>query len=128
MKIYENYFAQVSSTMRLDNGMRLNIKGWYEDRIPIANTTDYSIVTIRGRSFTPNYPVEQLDTPFPRHQAVLTSIDLQYQPGQRFIEFPDRKVSIGSKYPTLELQYEKGWNGVLGSDVNFDKWQVLGLG
>jgi hypothetical protein len=123
MKIYENYFAQVNSTTRLDNGMRLNIKGWYEDRIPIANTTDYSIVTIKGRSFTPNYPVEQLDTPFPRHQAVLTSIDLQYQPGQRFIEFPDRKISIGSKYPTLEVQYEKGWNGILGSDVNFDKWR-----
>ncbi|HUB61284.1 MAG TPA: DUF5686 and carboxypeptidase regulatory-like domain-containing protein [Puia sp.] len=123
MKIYENYFAQLSSTTRFDNGMRLSVKGWYEDRIPIANTTNYSIVTIKGRSFTPNYPVEQLDTPFPRHQAVLTSIDWQYQPGQRFIEFPDRKVSIGSKYPTLELQYEKGWNGVLGSDVNFDKWQ-----
>src|SRR5580658_6094743 len=123
MKIYENYFAQLSSTTRLDNGMRLSVKGWYEDRIPIANTTDYSFVTIRGRSFTPNYPVEQLDTPFPRHQAALTSIDLQYQPGQRFIEFPERKVAIGSKYPTLELQYEKGWNGVLGSDVNFDKWR-----
>ncbi|HET6252435.1 MAG TPA: DUF5686 and carboxypeptidase regulatory-like domain-containing protein [Puia sp.] len=122
MKIYENYFTQLSSTTRFDNGMRLNIKGWYEDRIPIANTTSYSIVK-NGRSFTPNYPVEQLDAPFPRHQAVLTSIDLQYQPGQRFIEFPDRKMSIGSKYPTLELQYEKGWNGVLGSDVNFDKWQ-----
>ncbi len=48
MKIYENYFAQLSSTTRFDNGMRLNIKGWYEDRIPIANTTNYSIVTIRG--------------------------------------------------------------------------------
>lgn len=123
MKIYENYFAQVSSTTRFDNGIRLNIKGWYEDRIPIANTTDYSIVSIKGRSFTPNYPVEQLDSPFPRHRAVLTSVDLQYQPGQRFIEFPDRKISIGSKYPTLELQYEKGWNGILGSNVNFDKWQ-----
>ncbi|HEV3411870.1 MAG TPA: DUF5686 and carboxypeptidase regulatory-like domain-containing protein [Puia sp.] len=123
MKIYENYFAQLSSTTRLDNGLRLNLKGWYEDRIPIANTTNYSVVTIKGRSFTPNYPVEQLDTPFPRHRAALTSISLQFQPGQRFIEFPDRKVSIGSKYPTLEVRYEKGWNGVLGSDVNFDKWQ-----
>jgi hypothetical protein len=123
MKIYENYFAQLSSSTRLDNGLRLNISGRYEDRIPIANTTDYSFVTIKGRSFTPNYPVEQMDTPFPRHQAVLTSIDLQFQPGQRFIEFPDRKLSIGSKYPTLEIRYEKGWNGVLGSDVNFDKWQ-----
>lgn len=123
MKIYENYFAELTSSTRLDNGLRLTIKGWYEDRLPIANTTDYSFVTIRDRSFTPNYPVEKLSAPFPRHQAVLTSMDIRFQPGQRFIEFPDRKISIGSKYPTLELQYEKGWSGVLGSDVDFDKWQ-----
>ena len=123
MKIYENYFAQLSSTTRLDNGLRVNILGLYEDRLPIANTTDYSIVTINGRAFTPNYPVEQLSAPFPRHQAFLTRLGFQYQPGQRFIEFPDRKISIGSKYPTLELQYEKGWRGILGSDVDFDKWR-----
>ena len=111
MKIYENYFAQLSSTTRFDNGMRLHIRGWYEDRIPIVNTTDYSFVSIKGRSFTPNYPVEQLNAPFPRHQAVLTSLDLQYQPGQRFIEFPDRKISIGSRSPTLEVQYVKDGMG-----------------
>jgi Family of unknown function (DUF5686)/CarboxypepD_reg-like domain len=123
MKIYENWFTQVRSATRFDNGLRLTITGLYEDRIPIANTTYYSFVSAGDRKFTPNYPVEKLDSPFPRHQAVLTSIDLQYQPGQKFIEFPDRKVSIGSPYPTMELYYEKGWNGILGSDVNFDKWR-----
>jgi hypothetical protein len=123
MKIYENWFTQVRSATRFDNGLRLTVTGLYEDRIPIANTTFYSFVSAGDRKFTPNYPVEKLDSPFPRHQAVLTSVDLQYQPGQKFIEFPDRKVSIGSPYPTMELYYEKGWNGILGSDVNFDKWR-----
>jgi hypothetical protein len=123
MKIYEKYFTGLESATRFDNGMRLNVKAAYEDRIPINNTTDYSLVQIKGRPFTPNWPVEQLTTQFPRHSAMLTAVDFQYQPGQRFIEFPNRKVSIGSKYPTFEVGYTKGWDGILGSTVNFDKWR-----
>ncbi len=123
MKIYENNFAELSSITRLDNGMRLTVSGLFEDRYAIDNTTDFSFAPTKAIGFTPNYPTEQLDGPFPRHQALLTSVDFQYQPGQRYIEYPYRKVSIGSKYPTLELQYEKGWNEILGSDVNFDKWR-----
>jgi hypothetical protein len=123
MKIYEKYFAALHSSTRFDNGVRLNIQADYEDRLPIVNTSDYSLINYKNRNFTPNYPTEQLSGPFPRHQAALTIVDLQYQPGQRFIEFPNRKVSIGSNYPTFSLSYTKGWDGVLGSDVNFDKWQ-----
>lgn len=123
MKIYEKYFVSLSAAKRLDNGMRLNVRAGYEDRMPISNTTSYSLIKFDDRAFTPNYPVEKLNAPFMRHQAVLTTASLEYQPGQRFIEFPDRKISIGSKYPTFMLSYTKGWEGVLGSDVNFDKWQ-----
>ena len=123
MKIYEKNFVSLGAARRFDNGMRLNIQAGYEDRMPISNTTNWSLVKFDNRAFTPNYPVEKLAGPFIRHQAVLTTASLQYQPGQRFIEFPDRKVSIGSKYPTFMLSYSKGWQSILGSDVNFDKWQ-----
>jgi len=123
MKIYENWFAGVNSTSRFDNGLRLTVDARYEDRLPLDNTTDYSLIHYDNRPFTPNYPYEKLSAQFPRHQAVLTSIGLQYQPGQHYIEFPHRKISIGSKYPTFALDYQKGWSSILGSDVNFDKWQ-----
>jgi hypothetical protein len=123
LKLYEKYFLELRSDTRLDNGMRISLRAGWEDRIPVSNTTDYTWASSANTSFTPNYPVERADVPFPRHRALLTSIALEYQPGQRFIEFPDRKVSLGSKYPTLSLGYTKGWDGVLGSSVNFDKWQ-----
>ncbi|MBS1659872.1 MAG: carboxypeptidase-like regulatory domain-containing protein [Bacteroidetes bacterium] len=125
MKIYENYFAQAGSTTRFDNGLRLNVRAWYEDRIPVGNTTDYTWAKTSNTKFTPNYPVEQLPVQFPRHQAVVSSVSVEYQPGQKFMELPRRKVSLGSKYPTFTLMYQKGWSGVLGSDVNFDKWRFL---
>jgi hypothetical protein len=48
---------------------------------------------------------------------------LAYQPGQRYIQYPYTKVAIGSKYPTLELQYEKGIQNLMNSVVDFDKWK-----
>ena len=123
MKIYEKYFVSLRAAKRFDNGMRLNVQGSYEDRYPIGNTTSWSLIKFDNRSFTPNYPVEIPFSNFRRHQAVLTTVDFQYQPGQKFVEFPNNKVSLGSKYPTFGLEYTKGWSGVLGSDVNFDKWK-----
>lgn len=123
MKIYEKYFAEINSATRFDNGLRMTINARYEDRLPLANTTDYSLIHYKDRPFTPNYPIEQLTGPFPRHQALLSSVTLEYQPGQQFIEFPRRKVAVGSKFPTFQLAWQKGWSGVLGSDVDFDKWR-----
>jgi len=123
MKIYENYFSELKMDQHYDNGLRFSVNALYEDRIPLDNTTGYSLIKGSNRDFTPNYPFEQLNTQFSRHQAFLTGFDLQYQPGQRYVEFPDRRISLGSKFPTFALAYQKGWEGILGSDVNFDKWQ-----
>jgi hypothetical protein len=123
MKIYESWFGRLDYSVRMDNGMRIKANIAYEDRLPINNTTDYSLIHYDDREFTPNYPYEKLSEQFPRHQAVLAGVEVQYQPGQRYIEFPRNKVAIGSKYPTFSLAYQKGISGWLGSDVDFDKWQ-----
>ena len=46
------------------------------------------------------------------------------KPGQRYIEFPNSKVAIGSKYPTFTLDYTKGIKNIFGSDVDYDKWSL----
>jgi hypothetical protein len=33
-------------------------------------------------------------------------------------------MAIGSKWPTIFFNYTKGLNGVLGSNVNFDRWRI----
>lgn len=123
MKIYENYFSELRYVKRFEGDLRLSASVLYENRMPLANTTDYSFFK-KDRQFTPNYPYEQLTAQFPKHQAVIAAVELQYQPGQRYIQYPKQKVAIGSKYPTLSLAYTKGINNVLGSDVNFDKWKL----
>jgi Family of unknown function (DUF5686) len=96
----------------------------YEDRMPLENTADYSFYSDKTRNFTPNYPVEQLSAPFTRHQSVNFQLNFSWQPGQYYIEYPYRKVAIGSDKPRFSLHYEKGIPDLFGSESNFDKWQL----
>jgi hypothetical protein len=123
LKTYENYFASIGYNRRYESGVSLQLNALYEDRIPLENTTDYVFSKERKGNITPNYPVEQLTQQFNAHQAVVASVTLSFKPGQRFIQFPNFKMPIGSKYPTFTLNYTKGINNIFGSDVDFDKWK-----
>ncbi|MBS1600499.1 MAG: carboxypeptidase-like regulatory domain-containing protein [Bacteroidetes bacterium] len=122
MKIYENYYGSATYTNRFDNGLRISGNLLYEDRMPLDNTTDFSFFGDKNKTLTPNYPYEKTGAQFTRHQALIAGVELQFKPGQRYIEFPRNKIPIGSKYPTMSLSYQKGLENIFGSDVNFDKW------
>lgn len=122
MKTYENYFAGTGFTKKYESGFRINIKALYEDRMPLNNTTNYTIFKNDSINITPNYPYEKISDQFKRYQAVILSVDISFRPGQKFIQFPYQKIPIGSKYPTFSINYTKGIKGIFGSDVNFDKW------
>lgn len=124
MKTYENIFSNIGYSKRLENGLHINLNALYEDRIPLTNTTKFTFFKKDSVNITPNYPYEKInEDDFTRHQAVIFSIDLSIKPGQQFIQYPSGKISIGSKLPTFGFNYTRGFNGILGSDVNFDKWR-----
>jgi len=123
MKIYENQFGEIKYSDRMDIGLRFSGDLLYENRNPLNNISNYSIFFPHANTFTPNYPVEKLNQQFTPNQALVASIAVEFKPGQRYIEFPHNKMAIGSKYPTLGLEYHKGIPGWLGSDADFDKWQ-----
>ena len=123
MKTYENYFVAAGFTKNYESGLRINVKALYEDRIPLNNTTNYTFFKKDTINITKNYPFDKILNQFTPHQAFILSFDVSFKPGQKYIQFPNRKIAIGSRYPTFSINYTKGVNGVLGSDVNFDKWK-----
>lgn len=122
MKVYENWFGRAEYNNKLENGLRLNFHVTYENRLPVENTTDYSFFN-KEETILPNHPYELAHIPFEKHQALVAGVKLSWQPGQRYIEFPWGKVPIASNAPVLELEYNKGIQKLLGSDVDFDKWK-----
>jgi len=122
MKLYENWFGRAEYNTKWESGFRINLHMEYEDRLPVENTTGYSFFE-KQRVFLPNHPYELDTVPFNRHHALVAGIQLTWQPGQRYIQFPRYKTAIGSKYPTFSLEYNKGIDNIFGSDVDFDKWK-----
>lgn len=124
MKIYENYFGSINFSKRYESGLRFNVNALYEDRIPLDNTTDFVFFKKDTINITPNYPYEKINSQFQRHQAFIISFDISIKPGQKYIQYPNRKMSLGSDYPTFSFNYTKGIKNIFGSDANFDKWRI----
>lgn len=121
MKTYENYFGSVRFTKRYESGFRFSVNAEFEDRNPIENTTNFTLVKKDSVNITPNYPTEILASQFERHQSMNVGLELSFRPGQRYIQYPTGKVSLGSKYPLLTLSYKKGIKDLFGSDADFDQ-------
>ena len=123
LKIYEAWFGSIRYAKGIGNGFTIRAGVQFQHRMPLENTdsTFWGKSKYIGRR-SPNYPGELVSENFKAHQAVTFGFSVAFRPGTKYIQFPDRKVNIGSEYPLFSLGYLKGINGFLGSDVDFDEW------
>ena len=123
IKLYEAWTGRITFSKSLDDGLRFFADINYQDRMPLENTSVDKFRDSKNRVYSPNFPAEIMSENFLRHQALITSVGVTWRPGSKYVEFPDRKISLGSKYPTLSLTFTKGLQGVLGSDIDYAKWR-----
>lgn len=57
---------------------------------------------------------------FQTYQAFIIDATLSYTPNQKYMREPNKKVLLGSRWPTFYIYYEKGIQNIFGSDVNHD--------
>lgn len=124
MKLYEAQFAELGYDYDPASDFALRSMISYQHRSPLENTAFGSWGHPKGKEFTPNYPVELTDTNIAKHSALSASLTLRWQPGSRYIQLPDRKANIGTKYPVFDLTYTQGIKGLMGSDVDYSKWSL----
>ena len=85
----------------------------FEDRKSINN---YKHTKIFDALFDkPNIAIN-----FAGYQSTSLGFAVWYTPFQKYMLEPKRKVILGSKWPTFNLYYLKGVNGLLGSKIDFD--------
>jgi hypothetical protein len=125
MKTYEKVYGGIAYRKRYESGFSFQIKTSYEKRLPIFNTSTYTFKKSDSLNLTENYPTDKVSiNEIAEHEAMLTELQLSYRPGQRYIQFPDQKIPLRSKYPLFVFTYTKGIRNLLGSDVDFDKWNL----
>ena len=110
---YLNEGVEVRHRIELLNGLFLKTNAKFNNRKSALGLNSPTILS----NIVDDAPSEEFD-PF---QAFISTIKLSYTPGQRYMTEPTRKVVLGSKYPTFHLSHIKGWNGVLKSDIDFDR-------
>ncbi len=111
--IFQNTQGRVWHSFEIINGLFLSTTARLEDRSPFD--LDYRFVTWFDDATNNGLPIQ-----FERYKAFRTNVFLSYTPAQKYITEPNKKIILGSLWPTFTVGWEKGWNGPFNSIVDFD--------
>jgi hypothetical protein len=121
LKVYEATYGRFNFTKGIGGGVTMQVSLNYQDRSPLENSTDFTFNKKKKNDFTPNRPLPQFDRNIEKHQAFISSIGIQWQPGTKYIEYPERIVSMGSEAPTFNITYTQAIKNIINSDVAYSK-------
>ena len=125
----ENFIEATSMSVGVEyeliNGLYLNISSEFTER---RSLDGYDFITAFDDDIPNTDPNE-----FESYQALLGNISLSYTPQQKYMREPNRKVLLGSAWPTFYLNYERGIPSLFGSDIDheyleFSFMQTLKIG
>lgn len=131
-RLFDKLYLKVDYRQELANGILLFITSQYAQRTPLENSTNYSLFNKKKREFASNLPVNDFveENGLDKSNALMGGISLRFRPGQKYMNYPDRKYALGSKYPDLWIHYRKGFRinpgatGGFHSDVDYDRLSV----
>ncbi len=124
-KIYQADFFRVGYSQGVGSGINLNANFQFQNRYALNNLADMTTWSDKSnRNFTPNFPTELTNTQMVNHQAAILTVGITWRPGSKYVEYPDRKVNIGSRYPTINANITLGIKGLFGSDVDYNRWRI----
>ncbi|MFM8832853.1 MAG: DUF5686 family protein, partial [Cytophagales bacterium] len=121
MKIYEQNFVDLKYSQQFNQKYTLRGQINWAKRYELTNNSDYTFFGGNKEKYTPNAPVNDgVPTSFPTNTAFITSVSIEARPWQKFRIRNGFKYRVENSSPTLMMEYRKGWDGLLGSGVNFD--------
>ena len=126
MKLYERNFVEANYRKRFDDKYTFRSSLTWARRQELFNTTDYTFFKKNKEDYTPNAPInnELKDTTFPTHTAFTVAVGLEARPWQKYRIRNGQKFRADNTSPLFTLDYKKGVDGLLGSEVNFDQMEI----
>jgi hypothetical protein len=121
-KFYKRTSITATTNRELVSGLQASASITYSKKESLNNHTDFSFFDNKHRKFTTNNPfTPNADNPlFSTYKALVLNASVVYTIGQEYTTRPDGKFYEPAKYPSIKLNYRKGINGVLDSDVDYD--------
>jgi hypothetical protein len=123
MKIYERNFVDINLRQRLDEHYTLTSSLSWARRFQLFNNSNYTFFDGNKDQYTSNVPenAELKNTFFNPNTALIGSIGLEARPWQKYRIHNGTRYRAESTSPLFTLNYRKGFNGTLGSEVKFDQ-------
>lgn len=122
MKLYNKEFLKTSYGLEITNGIYLNGSLAYENRRPLFNNTDYTLIK-NDDAYSSNNPLDpfnETSSPFVKHHIYKGTIATRIRFGQKYISRPDGKLNIqNDDYPVLSFSYTKAF-GATNSNYEYD--------
>ncbi|UKN03547.1 DUF5686 and carboxypeptidase regulatory-like domain-containing protein [Paracrocinitomix mangrovi] len=97
------------------NGLYVATSARFEHREPFDST--YKFISWFDKWLQQEDPEPYTFNPY---NAFRTNLSIQFTPFQKYMTEPNRKVVLGSRWPTLSFYWEKGYRNILKSVVDFD--------
>jgi hypothetical protein len=125
-KYQQHSYGKVYWGMEAFNGFRLNTSLYFGHRQPLVNANDLdgTHVDFSEKYFSLNEPGNESlnygSKEFDANNALILSVGFTYRPGQKYMERPNGKINLGSKWPLIGFGYEKGIGGFGQLDADFD--------
>lgn len=123
-------FGRIGWGMEVLNGVNISANIYYGQRSTLSNASNLDGQHVRWekREFAENVPVNNLYGPansrMGDNRAMNLRIGVRFRPFQKYLEYPDRKINLGSKWPQVKLTYEWGIPGLMGSVSNYSFLQA----
>jgi hypothetical protein len=114
--IFLNNYIEGEYGREIVNGLAISADAQLALRRSVADYhTGRLVDSLFGHKLENNQAVD-----FDPYNALYGKVRLSYTPGQRYRREPREKINLGSKWPTLFVQWEKGISGPFNSEVDFD--------
>ncbi|MFY8036585.1 MAG: DUF5686 family protein, partial [Cyclobacteriaceae bacterium] len=122
MKLYEQDFIDLKFRQRFDDKFTITSSWALSRRHELDNRSNYTFFSDNKENYRPNAPVnvETLNTGFEDNTAFIGAVGIEARPWQKYRIRNGNKFRIQNSSPVLSLNYKKGFNGIFGSDVNYD--------
>jgi hypothetical protein len=126
MKIYEQNFASLNYTQRIDDRYTIRTNWIWSRRSELFNSSDYTLFKRNKEQYTLNAPVnfETSDTGFNPNRAFIGTISVDARPWQKYRIRNGNKQRVDNSSPLFSASFRKGFSGVAGSEVSFNQLEV----
>ncbi len=117
--LFEKAYIRGSYERDIANGINLSSTLSYERRMPLYNTTDYSLIDSDKAFKLNNSPIT--NGSFEEHRALILDLNFDFVFDQKYEDYPNERFAYESKYPKLSLSYRKAIPGIFDAQPDYDQ-------